>query len=146
MTVPIACSQDGLMVSGRPRSPLPAQRALRSPDRPDGLIRRDRLLAKLAAIAESRVSLVVAPAGAGKSVLLRQHAAHTGEVLLSAAGNTTAAGFAARFGAALGGDAAGVPSVLDLLDRAVATGPVVAHVDDVDKLTGTPAATVLAEL
>lgn len=123
---------------------LPASR--RTPARPDGLIHRETPLTKLAALTTARVAHVCAPAGAGKSVLLRQHSARTGDPLVSARGDDSAAGFAARVAHALGGTAGDVTDVLYLLADAAERGPVVLHVDDVDHLAGTRAADVLAEL
>jgi ATP/maltotriose-dependent transcriptional regulator MalT len=72
-------------------------------NRPDGLINREVLITKLATIAAGRVAQVVAPAGAGKTILLRQHAARTGGVLASVGGEGTVAGFTSRVAAAVTG-------------------------------------------
>jgi DNA-binding SARP family transcriptional activator len=127
-------------------TPRPIPRGRRSPDRPEGLIRREVPLAKLATITAARVAHVVAPAGAGKTVLLRQHAASTGDPLISACGDGSQAGLAGRLAGALGGVAADVSELLELLDAHVARAPVAVHVDDVHELTGTPADAALAEL
>jgi DNA-binding SARP family transcriptional activator len=124
----------------------PTPRGLRSPDRPEGLIRREVPLTKLAAISSARVAQVVAPAGAGKSVLLRQHTARTGDPLVSASGDRSVAGFAGRIAGALGGVASNAEAVLELLDFLADRGPVALHVDDVHELAGTPAEAVLTDL
>ncbi|MFL6124705.1 BTAD domain-containing putative transcriptional regulator [Actinophytocola sp.] len=133
------------MINDAALGPQHASRRQRVPARPDGLIHRETPLAKLATVSASRVAHVVAPAGAGKSVLLRQHAARTGNPLVSTGGDGSAAGFAARVAAALGGTGTDVAAVLDLLADAE-DGPVVVHVDDADHLSGTQAQCVLAEL
>lgn len=123
-----------------------ASRRQRTSARPDGLIHRETPLTKFATIVASRVAHVVAPAGAGKSVLLRQHAARTGDPLVSAGGDVSSAGFAARIATALGGTGTDAAAVLRLLADAAERGSVVLHVDDVDHLTGTQAEGLLAEL
>lgn len=127
-------------------TPHPTHRGLRSPDRPEGLIRREVPLTKLATITAARVAHVVAPAGAGKTVLLRQHIAGTGDPLISASGDGSATGFTGRLAGALGGVATDVSALLELLDAHVAQAPVAVHIDDVHELTGTPAELALAEL
>lgn len=146
MTVPTHARRLAVVIKDPAAVPLP--RRHRSPERPDGLLRREIPLGKLATITSSRVAQVVAPAGAGKTVLLRQHAARTGDPLVSASGDGSAAGFTGRLARLLGGPDAstGVAAVLDLLDVGSARAPVVLHVDDVDQLTGTPAESALAEL
>jgi DNA-binding SARP family transcriptional activator len=118
-------------------------------NRPDGLINREVLITKLATIAAGRVAQVVAPAGAGKTILLRQHAARTGGVLVSVGGEGTVAGFTSRVAAAVTGahdGQTGWPALLEVLGVRTARGPLVLHLDDVHQLTGAPAESALADL
>jgi LuxR family maltose regulon positive regulatory protein len=64
-------------VSGRPTSPL-LKAKLRAPVVPDHYVRRPRLLRLLDEAVEGPLTLVVAPAGVGKTVLLAGWAAETG--------------------------------------------------------------------
>lgn len=64
-------------VSGLPTSPL-LKAKLRAPVVPDHYVRRPRLLRLLDEAVESPLTLVVAPAGVGKTVLLAGWAAETG--------------------------------------------------------------------
>ena len=94
-----------------PKQSTPA----RVPPRPTeaGTLRRERLLTRLAAVADARLRVLLGPAGSGKSVLLRQLAATAPEPLPVRAGD---GGLLAGLGSALG-CAPEVDAVLTAFDR-----------------------------
>ncbi|OLT14834.1 hypothetical protein BJF78_17535 [Pseudonocardia sp. CNS-139] len=106
-------------------------------------LRRTRLLDRLAG--RSRLTLLVAPAGTGKTTLAAQYAAGCGELVVWHRAERTdvdAARFGARLAAALG--AAGPADVLQALHGL--GRPVTLVVDDAQTLIGTPAETLLERL
>jgi LuxR family maltose regulon positive regulatory protein len=137
-------------VSGPPTSPL-LKAKLRAPAVPDHYVRRPRLLRLLDAAVEGPLTLVVAPAGVGKTVLLAGWAAETG----------TATGWLSldesdRDPSQLWSD---VIAALDRLapgcaDKALArlrrpgglTGVVEELLDDLDACAGRPAVLVIDDL
>jgi DNA-binding SARP family transcriptional activator len=101
-----------------------------------GTVPRTALLRELESNADVRLRLVCGPAGAGKSVLLRQLAARSGQALVRCTGSLVA-----PLATALGlRQDVGLPEVLDhLADRTVL-------VDDAHTLAGRPDAAVLPRL
>ncbi|MGQ0840070.1 AAA family ATPase [Actinokineospora sp.] len=112
-------------------------------------MRREHLIAKLDAVSAARLRLVVGPAGAGKSVLLRQLAGYRAEqVVVHCPVGTDPAAFGrelvAAFGPVLPSAASDVDGVL--ADLARTDRDVVVYIDDAHRLAGGPGEAVLARL
>jgi DNA-binding SARP family transcriptional activator/energy-coupling factor transporter ATP-binding protein EcfA2 len=120
--------------------PLPLSRTT-------GLVHRDELIAKADLLSAARTSLVVGPAGSGKSVLLKQLAelAAPSEVVLSCllgTQATTEARLVARLARLFG---VVVPRRVDaLLDAISGADGFVLHLDDTHVIKGTPGEAALA--
>jgi len=123
-----------------------------------GVVPREQLLGRLDAAATARLRLVVGPAGSGKTILLRQLAAHTAarpglvNIWCSAnAAEVSGTSFVHKLAACcrpvLGPNAGRIshlPTLLARLGRC--ESQLVIYLDDAHRLAGRPAATTLVEL
>ncbi|GAB2791223.1 AAA family ATPase [Amycolatopsis magusensis] len=119
-----------------------------SPNRLTGLLRRDVPLTKLADAAGARLRVVLGPAGAGKSVVLRQLAAEAGLTTRGCGFDgsaVTETGLVRQLARALGRSGpACVDDLLDALDEPA--DEVLLLLDDAHRLKGTPGAAALARV
>lgn len=126
-----------------------------------GVVGREHLIARLDRLSGAQLRLVVGPAGAGKTILLRQLAARTvapdGPVNVwctatnEPAAELSASSFVRRLAGCfvpwLGQHAARISHLDTLLPRLARCEPeFVVYLDDAHRLTGHPAAAVLAQL